>query len=55
MVHGLEDRFYTWSSRYTTSAFMRVKLGQTLTRTGRQHIFESKAEAQVFHETGSER
>ena len=37
-------------SRYTTSAFMRVKLGQVLTRTVRPHIFESKAEAQAFHE-----
>jgi hypothetical protein len=34
---------------YTTSAFMRVKLGRELTRTVRPHIFESKAEAQAFH------
>ena len=34
---------------------MRVKLGQVLTRTVRPHIFESKAEAQAFHENISER
>ena len=50
MVQSLEDAFYTRVSRYTTSAFMRVKLGQILTRTVRPHIFESKSEAQAFHE-----
>ena len=49
MVRGLEDKWYTQVSRYTTSAFMRVKLGQTLTRTVRPHIFETRAEAQAFH------
>ena len=49
MVRSLEDAFYTRVSRYTTSAFMRVKLGQVLTRTVRPHIFESKSEAQAFH------
>jgi propionate CoA-transferase len=38
-------------SRYTTSAFMRVKLGQALTRTVRPHIFESRSDAQAFHDT----
>ena len=51
MVRGLEEEYYTQVSRYTTSAFMRVKLGQTLTRTVRPHIFETRAEAQAFHET----
>ena len=50
MVRALEDQCYTRVSRYTTSAFMRVKLGQTLTRTVRPHIFETRAEAQAFHE-----
>jgi propionate CoA-transferase len=50
MVRSLEEAFYTRVSRYTTSAFMRVKLGQVLTRTVRPHIFESKAEAQAFHD-----
>jgi len=54
MVRGPEDRFYTRVSCYTTSAFTRVKLSHTLTRTGRQHIFESRTEAQAFHETVSE-
>ncbi len=54
MVRSLEEAFYTRVSRYTTSAFMRVKLGQVLTRTVRLHIFESKSEAQAFHESVSE-
>ncbi len=54
MVRSLEDTFYTRVSRYTTSAFMRVKLGQVLTRTVRPHIFESKSEAQSFHESVGE-
>ena len=49
MVHSLEQRYYTQVSRYSTSAFMRVKLGQALTRTVRPHIFESRTEAQAFH------
>ena len=49
MVRDMEDAHYTRVSRYTTSAFMRVKLGRELTRTVRPHIFESKAEAQAFH------
>jgi len=50
MVGALEEEYYTSVSRYSTSAFMRIKLGQVLTRTVRPHIFESKAEAQAFHE-----
>jgi propionate CoA-transferase len=50
MVRELERTFYTRVSRYTTSAFMRAKLGQVLTRTVRPHIFESKLEARAFHE-----
>jgi propionate CoA-transferase len=49
MVRDMEDEHYTKVSRYSTSAFMRVKLGHELTRTVRPHIFESKAEAQAFH------
>ena len=52
MVRDMEDAHYTRVSRYTTSAFMRVKLGRELTRTVRPHIFESKAEAQAFHAKG---
>lgn len=50
MVRSLEEAYYTTVSRYSTSAFMRIKLGQVLTRTVRPHIFESRAEAQAFHE-----
>jgi len=32
-----------------------VKLGQTLTRTVRPHIFETRAEAQAFHESVGDR
>jgi propionate CoA-transferase len=52
MVRHLEQTHYTRVSRYTTSAFMRVKLGQALTRMVRPHIFESRAEAQAFHAAG---
>jgi propionate CoA-transferase len=49
MVYSLEQQYYTRVSRYATSAFMRVKLRQTLTRTVRPHIFENSLEAQSFH------
>ena len=46
MVHGLTERFYTRVSRYTTSAFMRLKLGQALEGRGLSaHIYESQREA----------
>ena len=54
MVRSLEEQHYTRVSRYTTSAFMRVKLGQALTRTVRPHIFESRTDAQAFHDTVGE-
>jgi propionate CoA-transferase len=50
MVRDLEATFYTRVSRYTTSAFMRMKLGQVLTRSVRPHLFETRAEAQAFHD-----
>jgi propionate CoA-transferase len=50
MVRDLEENHYTKVSRYTTSAFMRIKLGQQLRRTVRPHIFENQADAQAFHE-----
>jgi propionate CoA-transferase len=46
-VRGLVDRFYSGVSRYTTSAFLRIKLGEALEKRGvAPHIFESAAEAQ---------
>jgi len=47
MVRGLVDRFYVGVSRYTTSGFLRIKLGEALERRGvAPHIFESADEAQ---------
>jgi propionate CoA-transferase len=41
------DRFYSGVTRYTTSGFLRVKLGEALEKRGvAPHIFESAAEAQ---------
>ena len=50
-VRGLVDRFYSGVSRYTTSGFLRMKLGEALEKRGvAPHIFESAAEAQSdFH------
>ena len=47
MVSGLVDRFYSGVSRYTTSGFLRIKLGEALVKRGlAPHIFESAEEAQ---------
>jgi len=49
MIAYLEKRYYRSASRYTTSAFMRMKLGEALTeRHVAPHIFETQAEAQQF-------
>jgi len=46
-VRGLVDRFYSGVSRYTTSGFLRMKLGEALEKRGvAPHIFEGAAEAQ---------
>jgi propionate CoA-transferase len=48
MVQDLTDRFYASVTRYTTSGFLRVKLGEALGR--RQlapHIYESAEEARA--------
>jgi propionate CoA-transferase len=46
-VRSLVDRFYSGVSRYTTSGFLRMKLGEALEKRGvAPHIFESAAEAQ---------
>ena len=47
MVRSLADRFYSGVSRYTTSGFLRIKLGEALEKRGvAAHIFESADEAQ---------
>jgi propionate CoA-transferase len=45
-VRGLVDRFYSGVTRYTTSAFLRMKLGEALAQRGvAPHIYESAGEA----------
>jgi propionate CoA-transferase len=47
MVKYLVDRYYQGVTRYTTSAFLRMKLGDALAERGvAPHIYESPAEAQ---------
>lgn len=46
MVQGLVDRYYARVTRYTTSAFLRLKLGDALEqRRLAPHIFERQADA----------
>ncbi|MDE2378742.1 acyl CoA:acetate/3-ketoacid CoA transferase [Bradyrhizobium sp.] len=55
MVRGLVDRFYSGVSRYTTSGFLRIKLGEALQRRGvAPHIFESAEEAQSDWRQGTD-
>jgi propionate CoA-transferase len=49
-VRLMEEQYYTRVSRFTTSAFMRLKLAQVLTRSVRPHLFESRSDAQTFHD-----
>jgi propionate CoA-transferase len=49
MITYLQQRYYTSASRYTTSAFMRLKLGASLAeRALAPHVFETLAETQTF-------
>ena len=46
MVKGLMDRFYSGVTRYTTSSFLRMKLGEALAkRSVAPYIYESSEEA----------
>ena len=46
MVRDCVQRYYAGVTRYTTSAFMRAKLGEALSRRKlAPHVFESEAEA----------
>jgi propionate CoA-transferase len=48
MVRGLMDKYYADVTRYTTSGFLRMKLGHALERRGvAPHIYESAAEAET--------
>jgi propionate CoA-transferase len=52
MVRYLETHYYLTASRYTTSAFLRLKLGAALERRKvAPHIFETSEEASAFIET----
>ncbi|MEP7069279.1 MAG: hypothetical protein ABI789_08565, partial [Usitatibacter sp.] len=49
MVRYLETHYYSTASRYTTSAFLRLKLGEALSRRSvKPHIFETREEAHAF-------
>ena len=48
MARDVQARFYAKATRYTTSAFMRLKLGDALQRRAMApHVFETAAEAQA--------
>ncbi|MGZ9057644.1 MAG: acyl CoA:acetate/3-ketoacid CoA transferase, partial [Burkholderiaceae bacterium] len=55
MVKALVDHYYFSVTRYSTSAFLRAKLGEALDRRGvAPHIYESAAEAlQHVRDTGN--
>ena len=59
MIRYMETHYYTTASRYTTSAFLRLKLGEALSRRRvAAHIFETREEAHAFvdgHENGDGR
>ncbi len=49
MITYLQQRYYGSASRYTTSAFMRLKLGAGLAeRNLAPHVFETREEAHAF-------
>jgi len=49
----LQDRYYASASRYTTGAFMRLKLGAALAERRLQpHVFETAEEAHEFAQRG---
>ena len=53
MVKGVMDRHYTDVTRYTSSTFLRAKLGESFgKRVGDPHIFETRSEAQQRLHTG---
>jgi propionate CoA-transferase len=51
MITYMQQRYYSSASRYTTSAFMRLKLGAALAeRNLAPHVFETREEAQALAE-----
>jgi propionate CoA-transferase len=51
MVADLDQRYYNTVTRYSGSAFMRMKLGQVFAQE-RPHIFESQDQARAFLDQG---
>ena len=52
MIRGLMDHYYSGVSRYTTSGFLRMKLGESLERRGvAPHIFESAERRPIIPST----
>jgi propionate CoA-transferase len=48
MVKNIMDKFYTEAHRYTTSTFMRMKMGDSLKeRSMSPHIYETQSEARA--------
>ena len=47
MVAHLEERYYRKVTRYSGSAFLRMKLGETLGSSA-SHLFETREQAQSF-------
>ena len=50
MVSELEERFYNNVTRYSGSAFMRMKLGEAFGQETAPHIFETAEQARSFLE-----
>ena len=48
MITYMQSRYYSTASRYTTSAFMRMKLSWLAERNLKPHVFETPAEAHAF-------
>jgi propionate CoA-transferase len=54
MVQGLVNRYYTGVTRYTTSAFLRMKIGSALQqRKMAPHIYETRKEAETALKGGA--
>lgn len=48
MVRSMEDQYYGTVTRYSGSAFMRMKLGAAFAREVSPHVFETATEARAF-------
>lgn len=55
MVKKLEDKYYATVTRYSNSAFMRLKLGEKFGDNAAPHIFETRQQARAFLDRGSAR